>query len=276
MPPQRRPSRAHSQASASETSANVTKDEAITLLQEGPRDQFSNVLKAYLTQQSEYGETGLPIGLGAAQSSGQDRTDQYSQPLIFESQFSKAQQLLLQPKGSGRVAPHQAKAAVGTAQLVHAHIQKGAKEQAYFNRKAQQQRAYQGQLTGSGAPSRLAQPSRGMNSTTEMAEAAPAEQLTTLSREAANAPVPASWLPAAQPRLSSNDARSRSFARVSPSSGTATAPFPKEKAATPFLVHERVTSTNQSVLSQSHERQSQGGDPAFKLNKLRNTYKPLI
>ena len=81
----------------------MSKEEAITLLQEGPRAQFSNVLKAYLTQQSEYGEAGLGVGLGA-QRSGPDGRDRYSQPLIFESQFAKAQQLLLQPKSSSRAA----------------------------------------------------------------------------------------------------------------------------------------------------------------------------
>ena len=59
------------------------------MLQEGPRGQFSNVLKAYLTQQSEYQEAGLAGGLGAP-SRGPDHSDMYSQPVIFESQFSKA------------------------------------------------------------------------------------------------------------------------------------------------------------------------------------------
>ena len=97
------------------------------MLQEGPRDQFSNVLKAYLTQQSEYREAGLSVGLGT-QGTGADHADVYSQPLLLESQFSKAQQLLLQPKSSSRAAQNQAKAAAGTVQLVRAHIQKGANE----------------------------------------------------------------------------------------------------------------------------------------------------
>ena len=54
------------------------------MLQEGPRDQFSNVLKAYLTQQSEYREAGLSVGLGA-QGAGADHVDMYSQPLLLES-----------------------------------------------------------------------------------------------------------------------------------------------------------------------------------------------
>ena len=115
-----------------------------------------------------------------------------------------------------------------------------------------------------------------MNSTAVMAEIAHAEQLAAQSKELAHPSVPASWLPGAQPQLSPNETRSRSFGKVSPSSGTATAPFLREKAATPFLVQEKGPITNFSALSQSHERKSQDKEGVVKLSKLRNTYKPLI
>ena len=115
-----------------------------------------------------------------------------------------------------------------------------------------------------------------MNSTAVMAEMAHAEQLAAQPKELAHPSVPASWLPVAQPQLSPNETRSRSFGKVSPSSGTATAPFLREQAATPFLVQEKGPSTNLSALSQSHERKPQDKEAAVKLSKLRNTYKPLI
>ena len=117
-------------------------------------------------------------------------------------------------------------------------------------------------------------PVRGVNSTAVVGEA---EQLVAVSNELSSPSVPASWLPVAQPQLSSNEQRSNSFAKVSPH-GTTTMPFLKEQANTPFEMKEKVTSTNQSVLSQAQnpERKSADKDTQFKLNKLRNTYKPLI
>ena len=94
-------------------------------------------------------------------------------------------------------------------------------------------------------------------------------------KELTSPSVPASWLPVAQPQLSSNEARSRSFVKVSPS-GTATVPFLKEKATPPFHMKEQVISTHNSVLSQSHERKPMDRDTSLKLDKLRNTYKPLV
>ena len=145
--------------------------------------------------------------------------------------------------------------------------------QGYFNRKAQQQLTY-AQHPSNHMSNRLTKPVRGMNSTAVVADAEP---LAAAMNDLSSPSVPASWLPIPQPQLSSNEQRSNSYAKASPH-GTTAIPFLKEKANTPFEMKDKVTSTNQSVLSQSQnpERKSFDKDTQFKLNKLRNTYKPLI
>ena len=127
--------------------------------------------------------------------------------------------------------------------------------QGYFNRKAQQQRSY-AQHPSNQMTNRLTKPVRGMNSTAVVTDVANTEQFMATSKELPSPSVPASWLPVAQPQLSSNDQRSNSFVKVSPH-GTSKVPFLNEKASTTFDMREKVTSTNQSVLSQSNpERKS--------------------
>ena len=127
--------------------------------------------------------------------------------------------------------------------------------QGYFNRKAQQQRSFAAHPSNH-MTKRLTKPVRGMNSTAVVTDVANTEQFVAISKDLSSPSVPASWLPVAQPQLSSNDQRSSSFVRVSPH-GHTKIPFLQEKASTTFEMREKVTSTNQSVLSQSNpERRS--------------------